>query len=270
MENIDINELKKIQLKIMDEIDSFCRKNGFHYFMNYGTLIGAVRHKGYIPWDDDVDITMPRDEYDRFIIEFNKNRSNSFRAVSVANDPDYYLPFAKVVDTATVMKESATVDHEIGVYVDVFPMDRLPKITKKEERVLKRISLYRKLLVLKTVKVDFKRSPVKNLILFVSHLLLKPFSFMALIKKMDSLSQKYNNNAKCVYTGFFASQTSVKENLWEIDWFGEGVDVPFEGRSYIAPKNYDAVLKKTYGDYMQPPPREQQVSHHSFTAYYKR
>ena len=103
--DISVEELKMIQLKILDSIDDFCKKNGIQYFLFSGTLIGAVRHKGYIPWDDDVDICMKRKDYDRFFSEFNQQRRDTLKAISAEIEKNYYLASGKVIDTATVIEE---------------------------------------------------------------------------------------------------------------------------------------------------------------------
>ena len=119
--NISVEELKMLQLKILDSIDDFCKKNEIQNFLFSGTLIGAVRHKGYIPWDDDVDICMKRKDYDRFFAEFNQQRQDTLKAISTETEKDYYLASGKVIDTATVIEEENNYAMPIGVYVDVFP-----------------------------------------------------------------------------------------------------------------------------------------------------
>lgn len=137
--DISVEELKMIQLKILDSIDDFCKKNGIQYFLFSGTLIGAVRHKGYIPWDDDVDICMKRKDYDRFFSEFNQQRRDTLKAISAEIEKNYYLASGKVIDTATVIEEENNCAMPIGVYVDIFPMDNLPADDKKLEKLNHRI-----------------------------------------------------------------------------------------------------------------------------------
>lgn len=189
--DISVEELKMIQLKILDSIDDFCKKNGMQYFLFSGTLIGAVRHKGYIPWDDDVDICMKRKDYDRFFAEFNQQRQDTLKAISTETEKDYYLASGKVIDTATVIEEENNYAMPIGVYVDVFPMDYLPADDKKLKQLNHRIDIYRKMLVLKSVPVSDRRSTVKNWVLKVSSFLLKPISMQHLISKIAKLATSY-------------------------------------------------------------------------------
>ena len=205
--DISVEELKMIQLKILDSIDDFCKKNGMQYFLFSGTLIGAVRHKGYIPWDDDVDICMKRKDYDRFFSEFNQQRRDTLKSISAETEKNYYLASGKVIDTATVIEEENNCAMPIGVYVDIFPMDNLPSDDKKLKKLNHRIDIYRKMLILKEV--------------------------------------------------------------FPCEDFAETAELEFEGKTYSVPKNYKHVLSNMYGDYMKLPPKEKQVSHHHFTAYWK-
>ena len=118
---INVEELKHIQLDMLSDIAEFCEQNNIKYFLAYGTLIGAIRHKGYIPWDDDIDICMPRPDYDKFLSLYNK-KDSAYKAVAFELDENYKLPFAKVNDTRTVMWETMYDQDVFGVYIDVFPL----------------------------------------------------------------------------------------------------------------------------------------------------
>lgn len=267
--NISVEELKMLQLKILDSIDDFCKKNEIQYFLFSGTLIGAVRHKGYIPWDDDVDICMKRKDYDRFFAEFNQQRQDTLKAISTETEKDYYLASGKVIDTATVIEEENNYAMPIGVYVDVFPMDYLPADDKKLKQLNHRIDIYRKMLVLKSVPVSDRRSTVKNWVLKVSSFLLKPISMQHLISKIAKLATSYNDDATCNRIADISVFTYGMNEVFPCEDFAEAVELEFEGKKYSAPKNYKHVLSNMYGDYMKLPPEEKQVSHHHFTAYWK-
>lgn len=125
MKQVTGEQLKKIQLEILDVVTQFCDANGIRYWLDSGTLLGAIRHKGYIPWDDDVDLGMLREDYERFLSIFNKS-NDRYRAVSLENDPKFYLPFTKVCDTTTVLYEPDEKGFKLHINVDVFPYDRAP------------------------------------------------------------------------------------------------------------------------------------------------
>ena len=126
LRQIDIEELKKIQLDILIAVDDFCSKNNIKYFLSFGTLLGTIRHRGYIPWDDDIDIIMLRDDYNRFLETFNHSY---YKVNSIQNNPTYFLAFAKVTDERTVMQEEIVYPTEYGVYIDVFVVDGVPSST---------------------------------------------------------------------------------------------------------------------------------------------
>ena len=122
MKIITSEELKAIQLDLLQKTADFCKENGIRYYLCGGTLLGAIRHKGYIPWDDDIDISMPRPDYDRFISMFNKPE-NDYQVIDMSNNKKYGLPFAKVHDTRTFVDELQYTKDQFGVYIDIFPID---------------------------------------------------------------------------------------------------------------------------------------------------
>ncbi|MFR5682857.1 MAG: phosphorylcholine transferase LicD [Clostridia bacterium] len=123
---MSLEEIKSIQLDILSQVANYCDRNGLRYFLAYGTLLGAVRHKGYIPWDDDIDIMMPRPDYMQFINSFN-NEKCALRVGSHYLDKNYPYVIAKVYDTSTLCKENIDVEYSIGINIDVFPIDGLPE-----------------------------------------------------------------------------------------------------------------------------------------------
>lgn len=267
--NISVKELKMIQLKILDSIDDFCKKKGIQYFLFSGTLIGAVRHKGYIPWDDDVDICMKRKDYDRFILEFNQQRRDTLKAISAETEKNYYLASGKVIDTATVIEEENNCAMPIGVYVDIFPMDNLPADDKKLKKLNHKIDIYRKMLILKSVPVSDRRSAVKNWVLKASSFLLKPISMQYIIRKITKLATSYNDDDTCNRIADISVFTYGMKEVFPCEDFAEVAELEFEGKIYSVPKNYKHVLSNMYGDFMKLPPKDKQVSHHHFTAYWK-
>ena len=140
----DIHELRSIQMGILDEVHRFCEAHGLRYFLSSGTLIGAVRHKGYIPWDDDIDIYMPREDYETFLNTYHDEKG-IYRAINPASESHYYYTFAKVVDQRTHMVERETEGYEIGVYMDIFPVDFVTEDLKERERIFRQKKLLYKI-----------------------------------------------------------------------------------------------------------------------------
>ena len=256
---ITIKELKQIQLNILESIDKFCTENNLQYFLAYGTLIGAVRHKGYIPWDDDIDICMPRPDYEKFIKKYNQY---PYAVIDHRNSPNYLIPFAKVHDIRTSMNETMYVQNDFGVYVDVFPLDGI-----KDFKKAKIVTTLRHFLNTKKAILGNKRSFKKNLIISISKVLLSPISIRSILRKMDSIAQEIDYD-KAYYVNSFFSSTAYKE-IFPKDIFNGYKLAKFEHLTCRIPKSYDEYLRINYGDYMKFPPKEKQVSHHVFNAWWK-
>ncbi len=264
-QNIDVEELKRLQLEMLVEIDKFCTDNNIQYSLAYGTLLGAVRHQGYIPWDDDIDIMMLRDDYDKFISGFH---APNMEALNHQRSKSYYLPFAKVVRTDTVMEEEVSIKSEMGVYIDVFPIDTLPSrtISRKVLLTLKRMlnSIYQ----FKVVRLSPHRSRVKNIILGTGKLLSTPITMRCLLSGMDRLSRAYAGKPSN-YCGPIADVDKTASKVFAKELFTSYTSLPFEGKQFKAISSYDTWLSQMYGDYMVLPPVDKQVSHHLFKAYWK-
>lgn len=259
---IEIEELKKIQLEILDNVHNFCIKNGIKYYLMYGTLIGAIRHKGYIPWDDDIDISMPRPDYEIFMKSFNLEDSY-LKFIAHELDPKYPYTFGKVVDTRTKLIEYTSLDYPLGVNIDVFPIDGVDD----DFSLLKNQIFFRKILNIKTIKYSNKRSVLKNiLLLFLKSLLvLIPTNFIVdrMVKNTNKHSYFDSSKVCCLAMGTKLNKPVPRE------YFEKGVLREFEDRKYYVPIGYHEYLKSVFGDYMKLPPEEKRNSHHVFKAYYK-
>lgn len=264
---IDLNEQKSIMLEMMDYIDSFCKENNIRYYLYGGSLIGAIRHQGYIPWDDDIDICMMREDYDRFLVAF-EDPNKRYCLVSPENNSSYYLPTAKVYDSATVLSERVPGGINIGVFIDVFPLDYCSDDYDITCKYGNKIGRYRKIVDIKNISFSSERKWIKNAAL----LFLKLFTCLIprrfAIHRIVKLSSKYKNTVT-KYVGQFTKMTYESREVYEAKWFDETVDSEFEGRKYTIPKDYDKVLKTEFGDYMKLPPKEKQISHHVSDAWWK-
>lgn len=271
MREIAIDELKQIQLDILLRIDAFCRQNGIEYFLDFGTGIGAARHKGYIPWDDDIDIAMTRPNYDRFIQTFN-GFDNSLSIYSPELDWNYYASFANVCDNRTILLEGANGHRgqEIGVKVDVFPIDgtstnyTLSVIRYKFVQLLTQVMSRKR----RDMSLVWKTDKWK----FFTCLVVRTFycwiSYAALQKWVHRIAVKYpfdtSKYACDIVNPAYNLPVHCRRETYE-----EYIDVPFEGHTLRTIKDYDTYLKDLFGDYMKLPPEEERVAHHGFTAYWK-
>lgn len=263
MKKIDEMELKKVQLEILNVVDLFCKNNNINYWLDAGTLLGCIRHKGYIPWDDDIDIGMLREDYNKFLSIFNK-QNNRYRVISNELSSDCYYPYAKVLDTNTILYEPDENGIKLSVNIDVFVYDNAPDNPKECKKMYYRRNLYT-LLNAGQFKVfspqSFIKKIAKQMLYYFGLLFSKGYFSTQIVKN----SKKYKDeNCKCV--GNFTSVTRFICNKRVFNSFIVGI---FEGKEYSIPVGYDEWLSNFYGDYMKLPPVEKRVSHHKFIAYMK-
>lgn len=260
MKAISPEELQQVQLQVLDYIDEVCQKNGLKYFLDCGTLLGAVRHKGFIPWDDDIDLIMPRADYER-LYEIMKD-DERYRFVCHKNDENYILTFGKVYDTRTVIKEKVVDEVNYGVFVDITPFDHLPD--NKVIRFLYQTRMRNLCLLYRYKALKYEPKGLKGRIMKT---LSNCRSIRSYILKIDKLAQKYNQKkTKFVWTTVFTylPYAAIEQEVYE-----KSVPLQFEDRTYPAPQGYERRLRLAYGNYMELPPKEKQVKTHSFEAYWR-
>ena len=268
---IELPELKKIELGILEQVHRICEEQGIRYAMCGGTLLGAVRHKGFIPWDDDIDILMPRDDYKRFV-NYCMSNEMPFRLVCSQTEPKYGYLFAKVINPQTVLIEN----HgnrggvELGVCIDIFPIDALGVSKEEGISVLNKTRFMREVLVAANWKHFFRsrtRAWYYEPIRFCFFLISRFFRLNNLIKRIEDRypDLKMEDTA---YSGCVCGAYRNKEVL-ETEIFLEYVDMEFEGKVFKGLKHYDQYMKSIYGDYMKLPPVEKRVAHHTFSAFWK-
>ena len=245
----DIKELQKMQYNILVEFDIFCKEHNLKYFLAYGTLLGAVRHKGFIPWDNDVDVCMLRDEYEKLIKLYKDNR---YRLMSVerCKRNEYTYAHAKMVDSETLLIEKFQPDKELGVYIDIFPLDYLRNVDKDYDLVIKR---YKRINYLDTAK-GVKGTALKII-------------GRRQLARINRIVNSFGNNI-CDYVGS-CCVASNQYVLFDKEWFNSTTDISFENSIFPAPIGYKNVLQRTYGDYMKLPPIEEQKPQHDFDVYIK-
>ena len=141
MELLALEEIKKIEMELLVDLTNICKENQLKYYLTGGTLLGAIKYQGFIPWDDDIDLALPRKDYMKLIEILEQRKNSKYKMLSVYHTKDMYLPFGKYVDTETVVVENAKPIKEYGVYLDVYPIDGVP--SKKQEKFLKKLNLYK-------------------------------------------------------------------------------------------------------------------------------
>lgn len=257
---IDFEKLKKKEVEILQNFISACEKMNLNYFIAFGTLLGAIRHGGFIPWDDDIDVYMPREAYDEFVKNGHKFLPENYFIQTIESEPLYALNFAKLRDSNTTLVERHVIDIDInhGVFIDIFPLDGYIKGKNK-------------LLDLRAKDVPVFQEEDKNAISNA----INGFNKKFLYKIGETLPNKLKTDLSkravpkdtpkyedCEYVACLVDSFSIIPMKKEI--FGKGVLIDFEGIKVNAPENYDEYLKKIYGDYMKLPPKEQRENHHNF------
>jgi len=254
-----LDRLKQLELMILQDIHTFCVEHNIKYYLVGGTLLGAVRHKGFIPWDDDIDIGMFREDYDRFLKLCCAELPQKYYIQSYENEKQFWLPFAKVRLNGTVFDETATkhLPSHKGIYIDIFPIDNVKREASFFQTAQADIVKYLKI-------ANYSRQGIAKELSFKTKVLCaasKVCSVSRINRHINSLMKAYNKKPTdyCVNLG---SNYSYKKQTMPKDYYGEPVLLPFEGNQFFAPKQYQEVLTKIYGDYMKLPPEDKRVSLH--------
>ena len=261
---LDIDEIKEVELGVMDYIHNICKEKGINYSLAYGSLLGAVRHKGFIPWDDDLDIALKRDEYDKLYQAILEDNNSIYKVVSWENDSRYPYPFYRVYDSRTVYENNYIQnDIELGICVDVFPFDDYKDVNKE----ITKLDMYRRLSVYTLYGIRNKEAGIKNI---VRYLMLVVFR----LTRVKTWNKKLNDCSKAPVAGEYidylmeSKKYSTKLDAKALD---EVVECKFEDRVYNIPKDYDHILTTIYGsDYMEIPSLEKRIQHDDFVAYIKK
>ena len=258
----DVREIQQMELGIMEYIHEVCNKIGVKYFLAYGSLIGAVRHQGFIPWDDDMDICMLRDDYEKLQDYLIANPSERYQVMSYKNNRNYVYPFMKVMDNQTyLIEEDVRIDSNMGIYVDIFPVDgyeddqafkdKMTTIIKKRQ-----LSCY-------TFKgITNKKSFINSLIRYASVIAFYFTDTNKYVKQIDELAK--TRKVEDYELVDYLIYKDMNKPVWKREWLKDVTVGHFEGRDFLIPVNFHELLTSDYGNYMQLPPVEQQVSHHDF------
>ena len=267
MREVSSEDCKRLQLNILINVAKFCDEHNIKYSLAYGTLIGAIRHKGFIPWDDDIDIIMMRNDYDRFVSLYH---DSSFQLVDGNHHANHL--HVRVADMSTLIvfqhSEIKRKFYNGGVWVDVFPIDNVPQSEKDYRSFMKQVRFLCHLqkcgeLSFKTI---WKGNLISRILRAFLYLIVKP-----LVRPIGVLSGKmmlkYNGNH---------SEKVANVSLWYLKYpsfnssqMDETIDVEFEDHQFKAIKNYDEFLRGIYGDYMTPPPPEDRIPRHDYISYWR-
>lgn len=269
-----MEEIQKVALDILKFVTEICEKNGYRYCLIYGTLIGAIRHQGFIPWDDDVDIMMPRPDYELFLkwTETHKDVMGVFQVFNRACCKDYIYGITRISDSRYVIEKDDEKNCGMGIFIDIYPYDGLGNDKKIALEKLSRTRFLCDTIVDMTRKGCRLPSSLNwkgKIVSLIEFLIRKIRGVDYYYEKLDALRED-NTFDDSDYVGpliwFFTKPERV---LFPRVMFDNLVRVAFEDGFFYVPGEYDALLTQEYGDYMTPPPIEKRIYHHQYRAYRK-
>lgn len=267
---VSLKEMQKIELDILIYLKNVCDENDLKYYLAYGTLIGAVRHKGFIPWDDDVDVLMPREDYKHLVQIMQEQPHPYYRLISTDTNHNFTAPLPKIIDSRTTLIQHYDYVEKVqlGVYIDILILDGLPNNYEKAvDFHRKSEKLYRSWQRADAVIFPPGKSKLYGLLRAIRNI---PYKIYGIRRTLMDIER--NNSQYSFYTSYYVADFYVQnpeKSIMKAKWFGDGTDIFFEGQIFRAPLDYDTILHKVYGDYMTPPPKERQVSQHQYTVYWK-
>ena len=268
---IQTEELKALELDVLRYIQRKCQENGLRYYLMFGTLLGDVRHKGFIPWDDDIDIAMTRPDFKKLMDLAEADQDSPYKVVSMFNVKDFSFPLAKMVDTRTrLVQYGAVGTHEkLGVYVDIFLIDAVPDDEEEYRAYLGRAKAAKRAWYLAQRRFMLRRGQLaKDICVGLVSLPFKLHSSCAMAKKLDETCAAYAGSDTKREGVVLMVDEQDASTLTRAQW-ANIVELEFEGDRFTAVSCWDEMLRRTYGDYMQLPPPEQRISIHDFKVYWR-
>lgn len=266
LSNEQLAQRKAKTLETFKAFIAFCQANNLKYYAAYGTVLGAARHHGFIPWDDDIDVYLRRDDYDRCLRLLRAAPPIGYEVVDYLHEEEYYLPFAKFCDTRSTVCEWEDYRISFGNYIDLFPLDAVPDDNAARERHCEHLLKLRG-----TLAADLKRQSwaaiahkaatqsLRLTVADVAYALARTPIRNWLVKHLEKALRTYQH-ATTTHVCFSASYYSREKNL-TADIFGDGTLLPFEDISIVVPTRYEDYLVAAYGNWRQLPPANERIQH---------
>lgn len=257
---MSLQEIKNTAFEILKSFKTFCEENNIKYYLSNGTLLGAVKYKGFIPWDDDIDVFVPREDYDRLITIYED--SQRYKLYSSERVEKYKFPFAKLCDMSTKKIED-NIDNgvDLGIEIDIFPLDNCTSHILKP-RIINKLKRYQIACLLSKMQSTKGKTWYKRLIInYCKHKGYKHYAdkLYCMVNKEKILG---NTHKGCIVWPVYGEREIISA-----EFFSNTVELEFEGEKFPAPVGYDIYLRSLYGDYKKDPPIEKQKTHHFFKAY---
>ncbi|MBQ9662842.1 MAG: LicD family protein [Oscillospiraceae bacterium] len=260
------DEVRDTLLAILGFFTDFCNRNNLYYFLAGGTLLGAIRHKGFIPWDDDIDVFMPRPDYERMhdLIRTQGIGSDRYVLIGLRAGAGTW-PFAKIIDLETRVEAEYVAEEQSHLWIDIFPVDGLPSDPVLSDRHLQKAGFMKHLYGIATARLGHGKTVLHSMGKIPVNLLLRVYGAGRLAQNIDAHAKKYS----------FVTSDFVGNVVWSVgngervakEVFSTRTQVEFCGRNFYGPAAWDRYLSSVYGNYMQLPPSEKQKSNHDITVF---
>lgn len=260
--NQELKQLQSTELDILNEFDRICKKHNIDYILTAGTLLGAIRHNGFIPWDDDIDVAMSRENYNKFIkIQKKELNNEKYYFQSMETDKEFGLPFGKLRRKNTLYLETTSPlsKEKQGIWIDIFPIDKISENKLIAFITFVRVFYYKTIIAFK-LNFKYASTGIKKLIFNIIKFLSKFYSIESAKKHYYRIIEKENKKETkmCINHG----GAYLLKEIVPINYYNNITNHKFENKDYYIPIKYDEFLTSIYGDYMTPPPIEKRKAHH--------
>ena len=262
----DNNMLNELQIKLvwmLEMFHNFCLENDLRYYILGGTALGAARHQGFIPWDDDIDIGMPRSDYNKLYLLTKGKRYSKYIFEFPGENEDYAYEFAKLYDTSTTLIENTRYRTKRGIYIDIFPLDGAGQTMTEAKKNFKKIDMIYKVYSTRICSLRKERAFSKNFAIIISRLIPdKILSYTSLINILEKKSSKLNfDSCDCVANYYGAWR---EKEIADRKWFGNPKLYKFDNIEVFGPEQIDLYLNSLYGNWQELPPIESRKTHHDY------
>lgn len=268
---LTIRENQEVALDILSKIADICDRNNFRYYLIYGTLIGAIRHQALIPWDDDIDIMMPQDDYEQLLVYLSQH-AEEFPHLKVFNPKTvatYPYMITRISDIRYQIDVENEADYGLGAFIDIYPFYGLGdteqealKVGMKGDRLSSACYQATRL----SYKVENTKEWYRKILKYPAFLVTKLIGKDYFQKCLYQLAElKSYDESK--YVGCVVWLSGGRKDIFPREWFDQAISVSMEGREYKVPAHYDDILTHIYGDYMQLPPEKDRIAHHRYKIY---
>lgn len=269
MKELSLREIQLGELEILKKIKEICNLIDIDYFLFCGTLLGAIRHHGIIPWDDDIDVGMMRSDYECFISYCKTHEKDllPFKLFHYSTHKKYIYPIARFVDTRFAVKYKDFKDYGLGLFVDLYPFDGCGNTLEERNIIFKKVRGKTIALISLGARSNilFNHGVINYIVKTILWLIAKVIGQNKLIRRVDERAKKYGSQkykyVQCIIWDSFRAKMFHKV------CFDKLIEVPFEDDYFKVPIDYDKVLREEYGDYMELPPEEERIGHHYYKAY---